>query len=111
MTEGTEGMNYALRDKGGKLSGFIHLDVKPFTDVKDSAGAGDWFSAGFITQFLREHPHPTDDIYGDDVEVALSAGYEASRIACSAIGALGAILRDLRNPEPTVNARCRYCLA
>jgi sugar/nucleoside kinase (ribokinase family) len=108
ITHESNGMSYSLL-KNGEYTDYISLSVKPFNNIVDSSGAGDWFSAGFINNFIGIYPEVTNFIDEDAVKSALLMGYIQTKKCCSSIGAIGTLIKNQEYQIPRKNSKCKYC--
>jgi fructokinase len=108
VTGAEKGVNYSC-STNHIFSDFRIVKIKPFSDVIDSSGAGDWLTAGFIYEFIKNHKQVTNDIDDDVIITSIKYGHKLSKIGCSSIGALGALIQCDNNDIIKHNKECIFC--
>jgi fructokinase len=93
VTHGTRGLD--VRSGGGELRRY----PAPATFVADSAGAGDWTTAGLIATAVRSR-----GLDSDAVEAGVRFGQALAALSCTAIGARGLMALSRRTVLTRVQA-------
>lgn len=84
QTQGAKGLSYRLN------SGWKHLESVANDNVVDTAGAGDWTAAAFISEVFKNNDIKSiSHLSASDIEKALSAAQKVGAISCSYEGARG----------------------
>jgi hypothetical protein len=93
-TSGDEGLRSLLRGhrKAKKMVALSSYDV----DVKDTAGAGDWTTAGLIYQLFSEGREALKSLTKSNVSEALQFGQALAALNCQFEGARGAMYQLTR---------------
>lgn len=86
-TLGAEGLRFRMR-RSGRLSAWHQLDPLPALALQDSAGSGDWCTAGFLARLGSDDPVERLD-HLDAVVDALRFGQALAALNCSYDGARG----------------------
>ena len=108
-TNGAEGLRFKQRG-----SAWVHLAAVPAPVVRDTAGAGDWLSAGFLSVVSRRHVG--GELRLERVKASLAHGQRLAAINCAYEGARGAMyhltptelasmvrnLQETRGSEPSL---------
>lgn len=72
--------------------------------VNDTAGAGDWFTAGFVDALMGDGRRNSDDLFQSDrIEGALNHGQMLALMSCGFEGALG-MMYALSSDEVKIEA-------
>ncbi len=91
QTLGRGGLRFRLRSKQtGRMRPWMHMDSYPVESLVDSAGAGDWFSAGLI-HLLCKGPQSARTISEPDIVQAISKAQRLAAWSCNFVGARGAM--------------------
>ena len=98
-TAGSKGLYFCYRKRDNKLSNWIHLDAQPVANFVDSAGAGDWCTAGLLFVLGRKHKKRPKFLSMNEVISALQFGQALSAISCSFVGAQGIFYVDLHKHQ------------
>ena len=90
-TEGAKGLLFAHRMLDGKMSDWLSVPSVFQGPVIDSSGAGDWLTAGFLSELLKDRKALSLNALLDAKEVTkmLKKGMKYSKLCCAAIGAQG----------------------
>lgn len=90
-TEGEEGLSFSHINQNGEMSEWIHIPSEFNGPVIDSSGAGDWLTAGFISEFIKKDINLSkEELYNKDAIInMLIQGMKYSQLCCAAIGAQG----------------------
>lgn len=130
-TLGKDGLVFTYRNKNNKMSDWIHIDAQPTIELVDSAGAGDWCTAGLLFNLIANNKKNRSWLTKDEVVAALQFGQALSAISCAFVGAQGLLYanaieklrtvltkpnllinRELEPVKPTIMAAglCNTCL-
>jgi len=93
-TEGSEGLSVCYKTRGNKMSKWIHQRALPALDIVDTAGAGDWCTAGLIFSLVNKFPQRQNWLIKSDVINALQLGQALAAFSCTFIGAQGLLYSD-----------------
>lgn len=90
-TDGAKGLLFAHRMLDGKMSDWLSVPSVFQGPVIDSSGAGDWLTAGFLSELLKDRKALSLNALLDAKEVTkmLMKGMKYSKLCCAAIGAQG----------------------
>ena len=90
-TDGARGLSFSYRTLSGEMSPWIVLPSIFSGPVIDASGAGDWLTAGFLSELLRNRDSLSLESLSDAKEIIrmLSIGMRYSQLCCAAIGAQG----------------------
>ena len=91
LTEGAEGLSFSHVLENGKMSEWIHVPSEFNGPVVDTSGAGDWLTAGFISELIKfDGCHSKGQFYSKNRLIdMLAQGMKYSQLCCAAIGAQG----------------------
>lgn len=91
-TDGARGLSFSYRKKSGDMSSWTTLPSAFSGPVIDSSGAGDWLTAGFLSELFTDRNALSLDRLSDVDEISnmLNRGMKYSQLCCAAIGAQGA---------------------
>ena len=91
-TEGELGLSFSHIQEDGRMSKWIHISSKFNGPIIDTSGAGDWLTAGFISDFISKDKEELNNKFhnAEVITAALIKGMEYSQLCCAAIGAQGA---------------------
>lgn len=81
-TLGSEGLRYRFLEGPGKPPAWKALGPYPVTNLKDTAGAGDWCTAGLLHMLGREGALTLSKMPVRDVEAALKTGQAMACLKC-----------------------------
>lgn len=85
-THGKEGLAFCCKGKNGVWGNWVKGPYLEFSEIKDTSGAGDWLTAGFLHYWYKERFElDVEEIYN-----ALEQALNLSAIASMAKGAQGA---------------------
>lgn len=84
-THGKKGLSYCCKMNNGKFSDWIEGPHINFKRVKDTSGAGDWLTAGFLHYWSREQFELSNSVIYNTLEKSL----KLSEIASMTQGAQG----------------------
>lgn len=84
-THGRNGLTYCYKMKDGNFSNWIEGPHINFESIKDTSGAGDWLSAGFLHYWSREKFELSNSV----IYNALGKSLKLSKIASMTQGAQG----------------------
>ncbi len=88
-TQGSRGLEFRTR-QGGRTSSWHHLPSFAVTGVRDTAGAGDWCTAGFLLHATTQFDSPLAAISDPDaIERCLRFGQALAALNCLYDGARG----------------------
>jgi fructokinase len=87
-TLGDEGLRYKTR-KGIRMSGWKSLPSLPAPSIKDTAGAGDWCSAGIISMLGGRGLKGFENVSAEQLEAGLRYGQALAAWACGFEGPRG----------------------
>lgn len=132
-TEGEKGLSFSHIQTNGEMSNWVHIPSEFNGPVIDSSGAGDWLTAGFISELIKHNTKLSQNRFYDANEIInmLSQGMKYSQLCCAAIGAQGVFYSEqslgafnkLNNQHKQVNrnilgnesvssdGRCPLCLS
>lgn len=90
-TDGARGLSFSYRTLSGEMSPWIVLPSIFNGPVIDTSGAGDWLTAGFLSELLKSRDSLSLESLSDVKEIIrmLSIGMRYSQLCCAAIGAQG----------------------
>ena len=90
-TDGPRGLSFSYRTISDEMSSWISLPSVFNGPVIDTSGAGDWLTAGFLSELLQDRDSLSLDSLSDDNRIAsmLNSGMRYSQLCCAAIGAQG----------------------
>lgn len=90
-TDGARGLSFSYRTISGEMSPWTTLPSIFSGPVIDTSGAGDWLTAGFLSELLRDRDSLSLGRLSDAKEIAsmLNRGMRYSQLCCAAIGAQG----------------------
>lgn len=90
-TDGARGLSFSYRTISGEMSSWITLPSIFSGPVIDTSGAGDWLTAGFLSELLKDRDSLSLESLSDANEIAsmLNRGMRYSQLCCAAIGAQG----------------------
>ena len=90
-TDGAKGLSFSHRTDSGEMSPWITLPSVFNGPVIDTSGAGDWLTAGFLAELLRDRESISLKSLLDEKEISrmLNMGMKYSQLCCAAIGAQG----------------------
>ncbi len=88
-TLGRHGLRYRSQIPGCKTKGWQQLDALPLEDVKDTAGAGDWCTAGMVDKLLRDGADGLNRIHDNRLRNAIRYGQGVAAWNCRFEGARG----------------------
>lgn len=90
-TDGAKGLTFSHRREKGEMSPWITIPSSFSGPIVDSSGAGDWLTAGFLSELLSEREDLSlNKLYNDDVIAkTMVSGMKYSQLCCAAIGAQG----------------------
>lgn len=88
-TSGSAGLRY--RARGRRTWAWRRLPAVPAAYVVDTAGAGDWCTAGFLFRLASAGLAGVERATTADLDAALRFGQAAAAIACGYVGARGAM--------------------
>jgi fructokinase len=102
-TQGPAGLRYRDQRAGG--GDWQHLEALPAPAVRDSAGCGDWCTAGLIHAVGQGGRAGLDSIAGEDLRAALRVGQALGAWNCGFEGARGGMyLADRSAFEQSIGA-------
>lgn len=90
QTCGSRGLAYRTRSSG-KISSWNNLKPIEIPKLRDSAGAGDWCTAGIISEIARRFPTLTEGVSVRNAKDLLTLAQAYAAWACSFEGARGAM--------------------
>lgn len=105
-TEGPKGLSFCYKTRKGSMSKWYHLDALPAVNIIDTAGAGDWCTAGLLFFLVNNYPKSKSYLNKNDVIGALQFGQALSAISCSFMGSQGLLYNDLN--EQLRSLLCHY---
>ena len=108
ITHAEKGYSYSFASKN-KLSTLKTITVNPLSNMIDSSGAGDWFSAGFIDKLVRRYPRTSSEIDEQSVIDSLLAGQSLAETCCTFVGALGGLFENHQLFPPYAAGFCDFC--
>ena len=90
-TQGQEGLRFSHIQENGEMSDWVHLPSEFCGPVIDSSGAGDWLTAGFISELIKSNLSVSIDQFYDQKQISnmLTQGMKYSHLCCAAVGAQG----------------------
>lgn len=88
-TLGRDGLRYRCRPKPRVDEPWRQMDAYPIRELRDSAGAGDWCTAGIIHALAAEGVKQLRETSRERVEDALRLGQALSAVKCRYEGARG----------------------
>lgn len=94
-TLGDEGLRYKTRN-GTRMSGWKSLPSLPAPSIKDTAGAGDWCSAGIISMLGAKGLKGFEKVSAEQLEAGLRYGQALAAWACGFEGPRGGMYETSR---------------
>jgi len=91
QTKGKDGLIFSYRKRNQGMSKWIHLDSQPTPALIDTAGAGDWCTAGLIVGLTNKSLENRNWFVKEEIVAALQYGQALSAISCAFIGGQGLI--------------------
>jgi fructokinase len=88
-TLGAEGLRYRSKIKGARSNGWEQLEAYEILDLKDTAGAGDWCSAGIIHKLAQKGLNGLLQTRKSQLQEAFRFGQALATWNCSYEGARG----------------------
>ncbi len=90
-TDGAQGLSFSYRTTGGKMSSWLTIPSAFQGPIIDTSGAGDWLTAGFLSELLKDKDSLSLKILLNETVIRkmLIKGMEYSKLCCAAIGAQG----------------------
>lgn len=90
-TDGARGLTFSHRCAKGEMSPWITIPSSFSEPIVDSSGAGDWLTAGFLSELLsKQEDLSLEKLYNDEVIAkTIISGMKYSQLCCAAIGAQG----------------------
>jgi sugar/nucleoside kinase (ribokinase family) len=88
-TLGRDGLRYRLRGRGTRPRRWQHLEAVPATRLRDTAGAGDWCTAGLIHKLFPRGARALETADDLDVRDALRYGQSLAAWTCGFEGPRG----------------------
>ena len=88
-TLGRDGLRYRSRLPACKTRSWQRLEALPAEDVKDTAGAGDWCTAGIVHKLLREGANGLGALNDAGLREAIRYGQALAAWNCAFEGARG----------------------
>jgi len=88
-TLGREGLRYQSRLLGCRTSRWQHMEALAALEIKDTAGAGDWCTAGIIDRLFREGASGLKELGDVDLREAIRYGQALAAWTCGFEGARG----------------------
>ena len=90
-TDGARGLSFSYRTISAEMSPWITIPSIFSGPVIDSSGAGDWLTAGFLSELLKDRYSLSLESLTDEKEIEnmLNRGMKYSQLCCAAIGAQG----------------------
>lgn len=132
-TEGENGLSFSHIQANGEMSNWIHIPSEFNGPVIDSSGAGDWLTAGFISELIKHSTNLSQSRFYGEEEIInmLGQGMKYSQLCCAAIGAQGVFYSEqsvgafnklnnqhkrsngniLGNESVSPDGRCPLCLS
>ena len=92
-TLGREGLRYRSRLPGCKSKSWQRLEALTAEDVKDTAGAGDWCTAGIVHKLLRDGAPRLGVVDNSGLREAIRYGQALASWNCAFEGARGGMCR------------------
>jgi len=90
-TLGSEGLRYRVRDGLKTPSRWREIGAHPVQDLRDTAGAGDWCTAGLLHALATRGATRFKEATEEEIEEALRLGQALAAIKCRYEGARGAM--------------------
>lgn len=94
-TLGDEGLRYKAR-RGNRMSGWKSLPSLPAPTIKDTAGAGDWCSAGIISMLGAKGLKGFENVSALQLEAGIRYGQALAAWACGFEGPRGGMYETSR---------------
>ena len=89
-TNGANGLSFSYRKPNGEMSNWIAIPSTFRESVVDSSGAGDWLTAGFLSELLKERCSILEQLCEEEQIIKmLEHAMRYSQLCCSVIGAQG----------------------
>lgn len=88
-TQGRDGLRYRTRLPGKRGRAWHRLDALPAPRVRDTAGAGDWCTAGIVHKLFPEGADVFDSVTDATLREAIRFGQALAAWACGFEGARG----------------------
>lgn len=90
-TDGAKGLSFTHRMLDGKMSEWFSVPSVFQGPVIDSSGAGDWLTAGFLSELLKDRKALGLNalLNAKEITKMLMKGMKYSKLCCAAIGAQG----------------------
>jgi len=95
-TKGNEGFRYTFARTD---SDWTRLPAHSISEIKDAAGAGDWFTAGLIDKLGRDAPTSFLEASESHIAEALSYGQQLASESCAFVGPRGLMYSDASTVE------------
>lgn len=130
ITLGEEGLLFSHLNQNRQMTDWIKIESEFSGPIVDASGAGDWLTAGFIIELVKNNLNNLSFYSTDKIISMLSQGMKYSQLCCASIGAQGVFysddsLNDLRklsnqhtfakryknHSYETSDNTCPYCLS
>lgn len=95
-TKGNEGLRYTFTRTHPDWTRLSAYDIP---ETKDTAGAGDWFTAGLIDKLGRDAPTSFRETSESHIAEALSYGQQLASESCAFVGPRGLMYSDTSSVE------------
>ncbi len=95
-TQGEHGLRYRTRKPGKSFGAWNTSEALSIENVRDSAGAGDWCTAGIISQIACRGLAGLDKCNGDEIRKAVQYGQALAAWTCTFDGARGGMYATSR---------------
>lgn len=95
-TKGNDGLRYTYSSTNTE---WTRLSAHNIPEIKDTAGAGDWFTAGLIDKLGRGAPSSFLEASENHIAEALSYGQQLASESCAFVGPRGLMYSDASSVE------------